>query len=131
MKRHSYIARRAFAGLADSWGGRELWLFPNTVEKIVSTTGAGDTAIAGFLAAALRGVTPEKALETAATAAWLCIQSSDTTGMLHSYEQVEALSRDAARTETLPLSPERWRPTERPGLYRGRNDACPHGTRGL
>ena len=115
-------AGRALRDLEPSWADRELWIFPNAVEKIVSTTGAGDTAIAGFLAAALRGERPERALEIAAATAWLCIQSGDTTGKITGYRQVEEASRDALRTETLTLPPERWSAAGSPGLYRASRD---------
>ncbi len=48
-----------------AWSERELWQEACRVKKVSSTTGAGDSAIAGLLAAMLRGETPEKALRVA------------------------------------------------------------------
>ena len=111
-------AGQALSPLSEMWADQELWIFPNAVEHIVSTTGAGDTAIAGFLAAMLRGEKPERALEIAATTAWLCIRSPDTSGLIQSYGQVSTLASAASRTKPLELSPARWSPTGIDGLYR-------------
>ena len=115
-------AGRAFSDLPENWYGRELWIFPNKVPKIVSTTGAGDTCIAGFLAAALRGESPEKALQIGSTAASLCIQSADTTSLLTSYEAVEAAAAGAERTAGGFALSDSWRRDEAAGLYIGKND---------
>ena len=109
---------RALQDCAKDWSGRELWIFPNTVERIVSTTGAGDVGIAGFLATLLRGGGPVQALKTAATAASLCIQSADSTSLLLPWEEVAALGEGAQRTVKCPLPADCWRAME-PGLFRG------------
>ena len=55
----------------EAWASRELWAAPFRLEHIATTTGAGDAAVAGMLAALLRGKGPEQAL-TVATAAGAC-----------------------------------------------------------
>lgn len=105
-----------------SWSGRELWIFPNQVDHIVSTTGAGDVGIAGFLAALLRGETPQTALRAATTASWLCIQSADTTSLLRPLEELKALGQAAQRPERIRFSPERWRYSGEEHLFYGEND---------
>ena len=112
---------RALRDCAEDWGGRELWICPNTVERIVSTTGAGDVGIAGFLATLLRGGRPVQALRVAATAASLCIQSADSTSLLLPWEEVAALGEGARRTVKCPLPADCWRAVE-PGLFRGSLD---------
>lgn len=59
-----------------AWAGRELWA-PAFQAKEVGATGAGDAAIAGFLSALLRGLSPEEAA-IAATAVGACnVEATD------------------------------------------------------
>lgn len=46
----------------DSWHGLDLWHAPYSVQ-VVGTTGAGDSAYGGFLAALLRGLDAEKVMD--------------------------------------------------------------------
>ncbi len=71
------------------WQNRRIWICPYQVEKILSTTGAGDTAVAGFLASIYKGKGPEEALEMAAYAASICIQSYDTISGMDKFEKME------------------------------------------
>lgn len=71
------------------WQNRRIWIRPYQVEKILSTTGAGDTAVAGFLASVYKGKEPEEALEMAAYAASICIRSYDTVSGMDRFEKME------------------------------------------
>ena len=77
---------RAFGETAEPWERKEFRIFPVLVSEVVSTTGAGDTAIAGFLAAVLHGDTPETALSAAVYTASRCVMSKDTTSLIEGYE---------------------------------------------
>jgi sugar/nucleoside kinase (ribokinase family) len=61
---------RVLAGLAHTWADRQLWAPPGQTAP-TRTTGAGDTAAAGFLYALLAGLTAEQAVRLAAGAAAL------------------------------------------------------------
>lgn len=112
-----------------AWEGRELWEAPCDVPHIHSTTGAGDIAIAGFLAAFLSGCGPQQTLQIASYAAARCIEGYDTSGSLGDLEQV---MRDYRRYEKLPvtLTGQNWKKNGWPGQWTGRHDmaAAQEGT---
>ncbi len=92
--------RAAIAGMgraapADpaAWADQELWA-PCFRVEVVGTTGAGDAAIAGFIAGLLRGLSPAAAL-TAAVAAGACnVEAADALSGIRTWD--ETLGRIAA-----------------------------------
>ncbi len=90
--------REALAGLraADvsdemAWANRALWAPALAIDKIASANGAGDSAIAGFLAAFLRGQGPETALQSAVCVGWQNLHALDAVSGIRSWEETEAL----------------------------------------
>lgn len=77
-KKGMYLRTRETFGPSEAWRGRSLWQEPYPIKQLISTTGAGDTAIAGFLQSYFKERTPEQALKMAAFTASLCIESYDT-----------------------------------------------------
>ncbi len=77
-----------------AWANRALWEEPFLVERVASATGSGDCAIAGFLAAFLRGCNPEQALRTACCAGGQNVQVLDAVSGIHSWEETQALTPD-------------------------------------
>jgi sugar/nucleoside kinase (ribokinase family) len=92
------------------WPGRELYVPCFSVE-VAGTTGSGDCTIAGFLAALVRGLSPEEALESAVAAGACSVEVSDATGGVREWEATR--QRIAAGWEQLDLAP------ELPGWQRG------------
>lgn len=66
----------------ETWSNRELWCVPYKVAETRSTTGAGDTAVAGFLTGLAGNMGPEDTLSLAAFTAAKCVSSWDTTGKI-------------------------------------------------
>lgn len=64
-KKGMYFRTASAFGRVDGWQERELWRLPVKAKRMVSATGAGDTAIAGFLSGFLRGECAETALQAA------------------------------------------------------------------
>ena len=90
LKTATQRGRVTAAGLdADVWAGREL-LGPTFDVSVAGTTGAGDTTIAGFLAAVLRGLPPERALDVACAAGAACVSRPDATSGLCDFGGIEA-----------------------------------------
>lgn len=89
------------------WGRCEFWA-PCFEVQVVGTTGSGDATIAGFLAAFLRGFTPESTL-TAAIAVGACnVEAADALSGIQSWESTqERISRGWPR-RILNLNAHGW-----------------------
>lgn len=75
----------------DNWCNRELWGPGYRIEKIQSATGAGDSAVAGILAAVLDGTTCEEALRMGNCLGYQNLLALDTTSGIGSYEESRSL----------------------------------------
>ncbi len=86
----THMDRRAFARLAplglsaDQWQNLELW-HPAFQVNVVGTIGAGDCAYAGFLAALLRGLSPEEALRFTCAVGAFNVESADAASGVQSW----------------------------------------------
>ncbi|MFZ5974397.1 MAG: carbohydrate kinase family protein [Bacillota bacterium] len=86
--------------LSGEWENRRIWQPALQAGEAVSTSGAGDTAIAGFLGAVLKGFGPAEALRCAAMAGALAVRSLKNQEFLP--ESVEALHALRAQAMALP-----------------------------
>lgn len=120
-KRGMYLRTMEPAFVSKEWHHRELWCTPYEVAKIVSTTGAGDTAIAGFLCGMLEGMSPEKSLLLGSICASRCIASYDTVSGL---EDVEVLKTFLAKTKHVVYLPQKdyWKEKDQEGIFYGNKD---------
>ncbi|HXF61957.1 MAG TPA: carbohydrate kinase family protein [Caldilineaceae bacterium] len=121
-------ARLAQAGrlrLDERWTGREL-LAPAFQVKVAGTTGAGDCAIAGFLAAVLRGLGPEAALSAAVGAGACNVEAPDAISGMPTWDALQSrLAGGWAQTPLrVPLS--EWQPSAQGHCWAGPNDRT-HG----
>jgi len=85
-------------GLYVRWNDRELHA-PCFHVNVAGTTGAGDATIAGFLAAYLRGLTPEETMTMAVAVGACCCEKPDATTGIRSWD--ETRQRIAAGWKTL------------------------------
>jgi len=117
----------ALAGLTEpgAWVDREL-LAPCFLANAVGTTGAGDCAVAGFLAGLVHGLTPEEVLTSAVAVGACNVEAADATSGVPSWQEVQA--RVAAgwerRPVSLPLAGWEW--DEATGLWRSEADRAHH-----
>lgn len=74
--------------MVDAWSQCELWEPPCWVDEVRSTTGAGDTAVAGFLCALRKGLLPGDALKLGTCAAARCVASYDTISQISDAEEM-------------------------------------------
>ena len=102
--------------LSDAWVDREIWaesLFP---QRFVSSTGAGDCAIAGFLNAVIRGCDPDAALQMAAAAGCQNLRAVDAISGLGKWDELRGYLEQAQQFNALPLDGSGLR-RRQPGLW--------------
>jgi sugar/nucleoside kinase (ribokinase family) len=68
------------------WAEREMWV-PAFQVTVAGTTGAGDSAIAGFLAALLRDLSPTEAVTIAAAVGACNVEAADALSGVRSWEE--------------------------------------------
>jgi sugar/nucleoside kinase (ribokinase family) len=74
-----------------TWSDREVVQPIIPVEPVLSSAGAGDTSIAAFLAALLRGDTPEKCTALAAAEGACCVTAYDSLSGLKPLDELEQM----------------------------------------
>jgi sugar/nucleoside kinase (ribokinase family) len=79
---------RARPSATAAWAWRQLWAPAFQVTE-VGTTGAGDAAYAGFLAALLRDLSPEEALTMAVAVGACNIEATDSLSGIQSWEETQ------------------------------------------
>ncbi len=98
----------ALEGANAAWHNRTLWA-PAFQVEVGGTTGAGDAAIAGFLAGLLRGAAPETALQVAAGAGAACVETANSRRGIPSWEELLTRIEQGWGTLPLDLSGQGWR----------------------
>ncbi len=99
---------RAAPGDIESWSGREIWCPAFYIEAIASATGSGDSSIAAFLTALLRGHTIEDCLKLANCAGYLNLKSLDAFSGLPSWDRIQTTVPALAVRENSFLSGTDW-----------------------
>lgn len=104
------------------WADRELWFPVYEIAKFAGSTGAGDATIAGFLAAFLRGETPEAA-GCLANAVGACnVQAPDALSGLKSWDETQRLLKAGWKKVPLRVSGRGWRHDAAAAVWRGPAD---------
>jgi len=85
-----------------NWSNRELWCPAFRVEKIASATGSGDSAIAGFLAAYIKGYSIEKALKYANCVGYQNLHELDAVSGIKNWNQTSIMV-DSRQLEMIDL----------------------------
>lgn len=102
------------------WLNREL-LAPCFQVQAIGTTGAGDSTIAGFLAALLHNLPPEETMRTAVAVGACSVEQADATSGVPSWTTLQR--RLSAPWAQLPgAAPAAWRRDERHGLWKSPDD---------
>jgi sugar/nucleoside kinase (ribokinase family) len=115
------LAQVGVLTLDERWLGREL-LAPAFQVSVVGTTGAGDCAIAGFLAAVLRGLGPEAALAAATAAGASNVERPDAISGVPSWEALHHRITGGWTQAALRVALPAWKPIPATGQWRGPHD---------
>lgn len=107
----------------EEWSQRELWCPSFHVPRIASATGSGDSAIAGFLAAFVRGYDPVTTLKYANCLGYQNLHALDALSGIRTWEETTAQLASGA----LPMNPLRidepgWRWQDSLGVWVGPAD---------
>ena len=100
-----------------------MWCPTFLCRKIASATGSGDSAIAGFLHAYLKGLDLEPSLKIANCLGWQNIQALDAISGIHNWKETQADLRRNMPFEKLALDKAPgWTWDAKFKLWRGPND---------
>ena len=105
-----------------NWSNRELWIPAFAVAEFGSATGSGDTAIAGFLSAFLRGLPIEQTLRYGVCCGWQNVQALDAISGTRSWDETTSLLAQNMPLIDLPIETEGWRWNQKERIWAGPND---------
>jgi sugar/nucleoside kinase (ribokinase family) len=104
------------------WANREVWA-PVFEVEVVGTTGAGDTTIAGFLAAFLRDLLPHEVATMAAAVGACNVEAADAVTGVRSWDQTVARLKSGWPRQQLTFADPGWYFDNSRQLWVGPHDA--------
>ncbi len=111
----------------DNWSERELWEPSYHAEKFVSAAGAGDSAIAGFLVALLKGETIEMCLTYASMCGAQNVQALDTVSGMINWKETTKKIKGGWKKNDLRIGATEWKFDRVKELWHGpgdKNEKC-------
>ena len=106
-----------------NWSNRELWCPAYQIEKIASATGSGDSSIAGFLAAMLKGEPVERALQYANCVGFQNLHELDAISGIQNWEETTTMViNEVMKLREITLAESGWKWDEKMKLWIGKND---------
>ena len=106
----------------ENWAGRELWFPVYEVDNFVGATGAGDTTIAGFLAALLRANDIETSGRMANAVGACSVEAAGPLNGVRSWNDTVSRLNAGWPQADLALTDAGWRRDDQIGIWRGPND---------
>lgn len=107
--------------LSPEWLDREI-IAPAFQVNVVGTTGAGDCAVAGFLASVLRGRGPEATLTTAVAAGACNVEVVDATSGIPTWEKLQTRINQGWPRRSLDFALDGWLHDPTAGLWHSPTD---------
>lgn len=104
------------------WANRELWQPSYTAKKVVSATGSGDNAIAGFLSAYLHGQSIDWAIRYCCMAGYQNVQVLDSVSGIQSWEATTRMLRRRNPVNPIHIDMSGWNFNAKAQQYLGPSD---------
>ena len=92
----------------DQWADKQLWCPAFQVDEVASATGAGDAAIAAFLASLVRALPPRRCLKMANCGGYMNLRELDALSGLCSWDEMTAQVDDLITRDVVPLRGTEW-----------------------
>lgn len=105
------------------WADRELWA-PCFDVRLVGTTGAGDAAIAGFLAGVLRGLSANETLRMAVAVGACNVEAADALGGIRPWQETEARVAQGWSQHRMSEPSPSWRYDAHYGMWEKPSGSC-------
>ena len=106
----------------ENWSGRELLVETYDVKGIRSTTGAGDSSIAGFLAAFLKGRPIEDTVKIAHAVATQSIMAYDVFSNIKDFDTTSEMVKKGMPVIRLEIKGSYWQYDKNMGVWKGKKD---------
>ncbi len=107
----------------NNWSNRELWCPAFRVDAVGSATGSGDSSIAGFLSAFLRGLPIEQCLKVANCTGYQNLHALDALSSIRTWDETWAMATEGQLPTIDPrIKDERWQKDDSAHLWIGPND---------
>jgi sugar/nucleoside kinase (ribokinase family) len=101
----------------DNWANRELWAPAFVVDRFGSATGSGDSSIAGFLSALLRGLSIEDALKYATCVGLQNVRVLDAVSGIKTWDETTAMLRQNLPMIDICVNDSGWKWDEKNKLW--------------
>jgi len=113
---------RAKPGHLDNWADRELQEESFHVSNVASATGSGDSSIAGFLSAFLKGETIENSIRMACAVGGLNITAFDALSGLKSWDETLKMIKKGWKKNRLTIEGSYWQYDNKRSVWVGNKD---------
>lgn len=108
----------------DAWTNREIWGPAYHVANIASATGSGDSSLAGFTTAYLKGETPERCVAAGNALGYQNLQALDAISGIHDWEYTLQLMANTTMPRNEISTGEGWKMDEARKLAFGPKDGA-------
>lgn len=107
----------------DNWANRELWTQAFVVDNFGSATGSGDSSIAGFLSAYLRGLSIEDALKYATCVGLQNVRVLDAVSGIKNWDETTAMLESNMPMIDAHIEADGWKYAKDHALWAGTSDS--------